>query len=79
MSHAGTLAGDALLAADFSSYAGAFNAQLREHLTADCWIPDITSRGIPFSSLPPGELLATPANKVSHYFTKKKKPNCGVH
>lgn len=42
--------GDVLLAAAFVSYAGPFNMTLRTHLVDVCWMPDITQRGIPFSS-----------------------------
>jgi hypothetical protein len=43
------LVGDALLAAAFVSYAGPFNAEFRQQLVAEAWLPDIAARGIPIS------------------------------
>lgn len=42
-----TLVGDALLAASFTSYAGAFTAEYRRKLWQDVWRPDIVTREVP--------------------------------
>lgn len=41
-----TLVGDALLAASFTSYAGAFTAEYRRRLWLDIWRPDIVAREV---------------------------------
>jgi len=62
----GTLVGDALLVAEFVSYAAAFNAPLREYLVNECWLLDAKSRGIPLApSCAPLDLLTTPSSAVS--------------
>jgi dynein heavy chain len=43
------LIGDAMLAAGFASYVGGFDAQNREALWKEQWLPDIVKRGIPCS------------------------------
>lgn len=61
-----TLIGDALLAAAFVSYAGAFNATLRQHLVEECWVPDAQKRKIPQAQgVGPLDLLTTGALQVS--------------
>ncbi|KAL4513647.1 hypothetical protein Ndes2526A_g04979 [Nannochloris sp. 'desiccata'] len=61
-----TIIGDALLAAAFVSYAGAFNAQMRAHLVEVSWIPEAQRRGIPLSENPsPMNILCTSTTQAS--------------
>ena len=61
-----TVVGDALLAAAFVSYAGAFNTQLRAYLVDGCWIPEAQRRGIPLSPSPsPMQILSTPTSRAT--------------
>ena len=61
-----TVVGDALLAAAFVSYAGAFNAQLRLQLVQGSWIPEAQRRGIPLSENPsPMNILSTTTSQAT--------------
>lgn len=61
-----TVVGDALIAAAFVSYAGAFNSQLRAHLVDGCWVPEAQRRGIPLSTSPsPMQILSTPTSQAT--------------
>ena len=61
----GRLPGDALLAAAFVSYAGAFNAPLRAELVAERWLPDLAQRHIPHTQgVAPLDLLTDESTKV---------------
>lgn len=61
-----TIIGDALLAAAFVSYAGAFNAQIRAQLVEGSWIPEAQRRGIPLSENPsPMNILCTTTSQAS--------------
>lgn len=61
-----TIVGDALLAAAFVSYAGAFNAQMRAQLVEGSWIPEAQRRGIPLSENPsPMNILCTTTSQAS--------------
>ncbi len=61
----GTLVGDALLAAAFAAYAGAFDAPARAELVAARWRPDIAARGVPLApGAAPLGLIAPPAARA---------------
>ncbi len=63
--HPGNLPGDVLLAAVFVCYAGPFNAEFRETLLTQRWIPDLLERGIPTTpGVQPLDMLTTNAEKV---------------
>jgi len=56
----GTLVGDALLAAAFVSYSGAFGSKYRERLFKQRWLVDLNSREIPTADrVDPVKLLAS--------------------
>jgi dynein heavy chain len=58
-----TLTGDALVAAAFVSYIGAFASEMRLKLWSEIWIPDVLSRGIPSTEgLDPLNLLSDSGN-----------------
>jgi len=44
-----TLVGDAMLAASFVSYIGAFNQKFRNNLWRETWLPDLNNRQIPLT------------------------------
>ena len=59
------LVGDVLVAAAFVSYAGPFNAQFRNALVFDKWIPDLKERQIPLTEgVVPLDMLCTDAQKA---------------
>ncbi|KAL4450636.1 hypothetical protein ABPG77_000992 [Micractinium sp. CCAP 211/92] len=61
----GNLVGDVLLCSSFVTYAGTFNAELRQELTQDKWLPDIKQRNIPHSGyIDPLDMLADDSTKA---------------
>jgi dynein heavy chain len=61
------LIGDALLAAAFVSYIGAFNAEFRETLWKGVWVADLASRQIPMTpaaTIDPLQMLTNDANNA---------------
>lgn len=60
-----TMIGDALLSAEFVSYIAPFNAQFRNWLWKELWLPDIIEKKIPMTEgVDPLEVLATPAEQA---------------
>lgn len=58
--------GDALLAAAFVSYIGAFSAKLRNELWRNTWLPDLKAKQIPLTDdIEPLKVLTTEAIKAS--------------
>lgn len=60
------LVGDVLLSSTFVTYSGAFNAELRQELAEEKWMPDITERRIPCTpGVKPLDMLTDDSTKAT--------------